>query len=241
MVGLATAQGAWQASPSPAPCICAQVARQSSAEPDNAEILTKPMSGVLPGATVQKDAMTGYVRRAEGRVVVPSARTAPEAASKFLERFRGMFAAVKVSTDFRQTGETKTPFGDRITFARFIGGLPVFEDQITIFVDKTHAITLVNSELLSLRHVSQAGTAKALDGVAAGVAAVNCVTARTGVKDVNVTPASEKGYFVTKGGRAVLVWRVRFDTREPLAAWEVLVEAASGRVFSVSNIAAYGK
>ncbi|HZG54418.1 MAG TPA: hypothetical protein VEZ40_20120 [Pyrinomonadaceae bacterium] len=242
VVGLVSVRGAGQAGLSPAPCGCAQSVREASAKLDEAdEILTKPVSGVLQGATVQKDVLTGYVRRAQGRVVIPSARTAPEAAAKFLERFRRLFAPVKMSGDFRQIGETKTPSGDRITFARFIGGLPVLEDQITIFVDKSHAVTLVNNELQPLRRVSTADAKKALGETAARVAAVKCVTAWAGVKDANIRPVSEKGYFVTKDGSAILVWRVRFDTREPLAAWEALIEATSGRVLSVSNLAAYGK
>jgi Zn-dependent metalloprotease len=172
---------------------------------------------------------------------MPSAQTAAEAAFKFLKRFRHLFAPASASEEFRQTDGIKTPVGDRITFARFIGGVPVLEDQITIFVDKSRAVILVNSELRPLRRVSTANVKKALDGAAVGSAAVSCVMARAGVKDADIRPALEKGYSVTKDGSAILAWRVTFDTREPPAAWEVLVEAASGRVLSVSNIAAYGK
>jgi Zn-dependent metalloprotease len=242
IICLGVVAAAAQTQPAAPPCCCAQPAPEAAAaEPNRASLLMKPVTGILPGATVQHDSLTGYVRRAKGRVSMPRAHSAREAAHEFLKRFRGLFGPEAGAEEFRQTNEIATAVGNKITFKRFIDGLPVLEDEITIVVDKSHAVTLVNSDLHPLRQVSSADATKSLDGEAASAVAVKCVVKSAGVKDPDVSPASEQGYFVTKDGRAVLVWRITFDTREPLASWEVLVEAASGRVFSVDNIAAYKK
>jgi Zn-dependent metalloprotease len=235
----ATLHPAAQSSSVSLACGCTQTAQNETAGTDDADELTKPTTGILPGALVQRDALTGFVRRAKGHVPVPTGRTAAEAARYFLKKFRRLFAPMNSSEELRQVDDVETTTGNKITYARFINGLPVFGEQIAIFVDRSHAITLVNSELYPLRQTSFTAVTATIGAEEAANIAINCVRAKGSIKDTDIRPSTEKGLFVARRSLAVSVWRIKFDTREPLGAWEVLVEVRSGKVVWLSNVASY--
>ncbi|HTE19231.1 MAG TPA: proprotein convertase P-domain-containing protein, partial [Armatimonadota bacterium] len=195
--------------------------------------LTAPTSGIVAGAVVQKDAVTGQVRRVQGRIVVPGARTAREAADRFLglrAKTLGLSANLAELTPVR---EVESLTATHITYAQVYGGLPVFGGRVSVHVDRDLAINLVNQELTPI--------ARAARIAAPGDPAGAIQTALRAVQSANgptAPPTAEAGVLV-ENGAPVTVWKVEFTTRAPAGAWEVMVNASTLRVLSTRNRARY--
>jgi Zn-dependent metalloprotease len=199
-----------------------------------APALGQPDDSLIRGAVVQKDVATGQVRRVRGRVAVPGAKTAEQAARGFLTsnaRALGLSAGL---TELRKVREVQSLAGVHVTFEQVYGGLPVFGGRLSVHMDKQLAVRTVNHDLVPIPNaaVRLVMPANSQAAVNAAVAAVNIAAGPAQL------PASVGGVKVVNGS-PLAVWKVTFKTRFPGASWEVYVNAMTNAVVSVNNVAKY--
>lgn len=200
------------------------------------------MLPLAPNAIVRRDAETGQVRIIEGFIKVGggSKTDAVKTAQLFVARKRELL--VNPQTEFgqvRPVREIQPPAGTYVIFERYFNGLPVFDNEVKVTLTRaSDTVNMLFSHMEEMKSVADtSATRSAGDAREIAIAAVrNDEEITDSVVEAHVQPG-----YVRVNEEVILVWKVNFDTREPLAAWEVLVEAASGRVFSVANVAAYGK
>lgn len=109
-------------------------------------------------------------------------------------------------------------------FAQRYGGLPVFQAEVAVHMDTRGRIWGVNNTAVPVSVASlvpRIGPAEAVEA------------ARTAIGSPRETilaghdPAPELGIWPTADGGA-LAWRVFLSSRQPIGAWEVIVDARSG-------------
>lgn len=211
------------------------------------ERLDKAISGVIPNAKIQEDLITDQLRRVRGKVTVSGATDEKDAAEKFVDNNEALLlhsksltpAQLKAMTDIndlRPVKEVDSLSGKFIIYERTYQGLPVFDDQLMILVDKSNKITALNSSLSDITDTAQLALPQA--STAASSAAIESVGAKSEAIDRKV----EQGVVVVSMAAKVTpvaAWKVTFKTRSPAAAWRVLVDGNTNAVLSKNNVAQY--
>ena len=195
--------------------------------------LTQPEAGIIPLATVQRDANTGQIRRIRGNIPMAHPKTAREAAVRFLKANRKMLNLSEPLAELSVVRDIESLTRHHVTYQQVYNGLPVFDGQLSVHTDKAFVIQLVNDDLVPI--IQKRDLQRPKDPSQAIDAAVLAVNAPSGPTQ---KPIAEAGIVVEKG-IPVVVWRVLFDTRSPGGAWKVLVEAKTNQVLSTENIAQY--
>jgi Zn-dependent metalloprotease len=193
--------------------------------------LTAQQSGVVPGAKVQREEVTGQIRRVRGRVAVPGARNAREAASLFLRANASRLGLEDDTVDLRILRVYESLTGHHVVYQQVYAGMPVFGGQVAVHMDSKLVITLVNQDLMPI--LNRAKLQRPVDPSAAISAAVNAVNP---VAPPSTEPRAEAGVLVDRG-KARSVWRVTFMTPSPAAAWLVMVDSSTNSVVWVENVA----
>lgn len=213
------------------------------------ERLDRATKGVIPNATIQEDLNTDQLRRIRGKVTVLGATSAEDAAEKFIisnealllrsqSTTQDQLKTLTDTTELRRVKEVESLLGKIIIYERMYQGLPVFDDQLMVLVDKTNKITALNSNLSPISETPTLVFSQ--DASAAITAAVNAVGAKSEPIDTQV----QKGVVTAVAAAKVTpvgVYKVTFKTRSPAAAWSVFVEGSSDKVLSKNNIAQYAE
>ncbi len=183
-------------------------------------------------------------RRIEGKTSVPGATNIRDAAEKYLRRNARELGIAPIvnsrdaGSGLRVVDEKKSLTGTHLTYRQFYNNLPVFNEQLKVSVNKNLQITQVSSDVEPVGGGSRdvldtiIGSSEA-DAIKAAIAAVKATDA-----PVN-TPKAEVGIITSKDAEAATVYRVTFSTKNPGAAWVVLVDAKTLEVLSVKNVARY--
>ncbi len=190
------------------------------------ERLDKAMKGVIPNATIQEDLITDQLRRVRGKVIVSGATSEKDAADKFVLANEALLLRSKATTqdqvkaltetnDLRPVKEVETLSGKIIIYERTYQGLPVFDDQVMVLVDKVNRIAALNSNLSPI--TDTAALVLPQDSSAAIAAALDAVGAKSEAIDTQIQP----GVVVARTASKVTpigAWKVTFKTRAPAAA-----------------------
>lgn len=211
------------------------------------EKLDKPIGGVIANAQIQEDTNTDQLRRLRGKVTVSGATSEKDAADKFVSVNEALLLRSKAITatqlkaltqtnDLRQVKEVESLSGKFIIYERTYQGLPVFDDQLMVLVDKTNKITALNSNLSALTETVQLASPQ--NASTAISAAVDAVGAKGEAIDMDVEPGVVIARTASKV-TPVSAWKVTFKTRSPAAAWRVLVDGNTSRVLAKNNVAQY--
>ncbi|MCS6776655.1 MAG: proprotein convertase P-domain-containing protein [Chloroherpetonaceae bacterium] len=191
---------------------------------------TGPVAGIIPDATVERDA-AGHVRRVYTQVPVPGAQTPAEAARSYLQTHRDALGLSEDLSELQQVRQVESLTRHHVTYQQTYRGLPVFGGYISVHLNKQQAVELVNADLVPI--TVEAPLIMAVPEGQAVHTAVQAVGA-----PLLSPPQAEIGVLVERG-RPAAVWRVTFMTSDPGADWEVMVDAARGKVISARNIARY--
>lgn len=193
-----------------------------------------------PNAVVRKDAETGQVRIIEGFIKVEggSKENPVKTAQLFIARQRKLLVETQTEiAPLRPVKTIKTPTGPHVIFERYLNDLPVFDNDVTVTMTKAgDTVNLLLSNQTEIR--SAEDTVPDQSAERARQIAVAAVKSQDGVTDPIITTREKKGYLVVDD-EAALVWKVSFDTRSPLGAWEVVVDADTGDVLSKGNVGHY--
>jgi len=196
--------------------------------------LSPPLKGVIRGALVEKDLISGQIRRMTGSVVVLNTRSPKETAGKFLRLTLRLFGLRKGFSELRLEREVRSLTGTTLTYQRYYADLPVLNDEITVRVQNNNTIVGVNSSLdLITRPVKLLSPR---DSATAVEAAAKAVSSASGPAD---TPVAQAAVMINQNGSPFVVWLVSFKTREPAAAWNVVVDAKTNNIISMTNLAQY--
>src|SRR5687768_16145691 len=87
--------------------------------------LTTPVKDTSTGGMIQKDASTGQIRRVQGPILVPGARTAREAAEGFLRARSKVLGLSAGLAELAPVREVASLTATHLTYAQVYGGLPV--------------------------------------------------------------------------------------------------------------------
>lgn len=213
------------------------------------ERLDKATKGVIPNATIQEDLITDQLRRIRGKISISGAISEKDAAEKFILTNEALLLDSKATTqdqlrtltqtnELRPVKEVESLTGKIIIYERTYQGLPVFDDQLMILVDKTNRIIALNSDLSPISETPALVFPQ--DSSSAITAAIDAVGAKSEAIDTQV----EQGVVVAMAASKVTpvsTWKVTFRTRSPAAAWRVLVEGNTNKVLSKNNVAQYAE
>jgi len=183
-------------------------------------------------------------RRIEGKTSVPGATGIRDAADKYLQRnarelnIDPIINSRDAGSGLRVVEEKKSLTGTHLTYRQFYNNLPVFNEQLKVSVNKNLQVTQVSSDVEPVGAGSKSGFdtkigSSEAEAIKAAVAAVKATDAPTN------PPKAEAGIITSKSADAATVYRVTFSTRNPGAAWVVLVDAKTLEVLSVRNVARY--
>jgi Zn-dependent metalloprotease len=188
---------------------------------------------VIAGATVQRDATTGQIRRVRGRIPMPGAQTPAEAAARFLHGNAKVLGLSPTLEELRPERTAESLTGYHVIYQQIYAGMPVFDGELGVHLDRDGAVRLLNQDLIPVsRKITLQRPTDPTAAIAAAVRAVNAVSAPS------EAPRAEAGVLVERGVPRS-VWRVTFSTHAPGAAWGVMVDAGTNQPISVQNVACY--
>jgi Zn-dependent metalloprotease len=195
--------------------------------------LTKPETGVITGALVERDTATKQVRRVRGSIAVPGAHSAQEVADGFLRAHNRVLGLSNTLAELKPVRVVESLTGFHLTYGQVYAGLEVFGGQLSVHTDKNLVIDVVNHDLIPIARNHT--ITPPMDPSRATRAAVSAVKAPSGPSE---PPVAQAGILI-QNGAPVAVWKVNFPTRSPGASWEVMVSAENDQVLSVRNITQY--
>jgi Zn-dependent metalloprotease len=195
--------------------------------------LGEPEADPLSAAEIRREPKTGHVRRLQGRIEVPAARSPRDAAARFLRGRAAAFGLSNSLAELQEAGAIESLTGTHLHYRQRYAGLPVFDGRLAVHTDAGTAVTGVEQDLVPIdRPAPLAAPGTPARAIAAGLRLLPAGT------PLRFAPAAEPGVWVDRGVPRT-GWRVQLATRSPAADWELLVDAATGQVVSARNRACY--
>jgi len=186
-------------------------------------------------AIVKRNRESGIVTELRGTVAVPGAKTPSEAAQLFLKKYKRLFTNTPRLDEFVKIQGSKTLTGTSLSFGRHHAGLPVIDDQLSVFVNKGLNIVQIASNFKPIKIPLESRQPFPIGKASAVQTALTAISVQTSPVQQPVAILS----VAVMNEVAVAVWKVTFKTREPAASWQVLVDAKSGQVLAKRNIALF--
>ncbi len=195
--------------------------------------LTPPESGVIDGATVQRDALTDQVVRVRGLVAMPGARTPEQAAERFLKANAAKLGLTPNLSELRPERSVSSLTGHHVTYTQVLNGHPVLGGRVSVHTNRDLAIVLVNNGAIKVKGELRPFVAGNPNGAIG--AALEALKPQT---PPSVPPAASVAVLV-RDDLPQPVWKVNIETRKPAGSWEILVSIPDGKVVSMVNRARF--
>lgn len=195
--------------------------------------LSQPESGVITGATVQRNPSTGRIARVRGETPVPGARTPREAADRYLRTYARVLGIAPNLRDVQAFFHNTSLTGDHLRYQQVVNGLPVIGATISVHVNKRLAVVRVNNGTVSIKAKAPAARFDNRNGaLGAALAALN-------VPGAPMAAPTASPAIYNDSSRPVPVWLVHIETREPAGSWEILVRESDLKVLRIVNRARF--
>ena len=204
--------------------------------------LSAPATGVIPGATVRRDLKTGQIRRVEGSVTIPGAKTAKASADHFLRSALNFRLDEDSTIALHLERETESLSGTHLLYQSYYKSanarkaLPIFGSVVSVLVADANEVKLVSDNTKEISNSGHVSTLRLL-GERRAKNAARRELVRKGYQGIRALDA-RLGIFVL-GGLAIPAWRLSGTTMSPPAAMEIVLNAKTGEVLSVGNVAQY--
>ncbi|HYV19549.1 MAG TPA: M36 family metallopeptidase [Verrucomicrobiae bacterium] len=233
------------ASGSPAPVSGTPVAGAPASRPDRQLAIERLRALSSDRIEVLWNANRTGIRTLAGRLTPPRPGTAEGLARTFLLENQDLFGIPDDLQGLRLRGLRESPGGTHVGFDQEHAGLPVFDGGLEVHLDRSGAVTLVQStyaERLDL------GTSPRLTATAARRAAVQRVTAMPAAETdkrgvpvpgaaTAIQPIGETALGILAWQAApVLVYRVLLYSASPVALFETFVNARTGAIVLSRNL-----
>ncbi|MBC7527369.1 MAG: proprotein convertase P-domain-containing protein [Chthonomonadaceae bacterium] len=211
---------------------------------DSTPKLTQSTQTFVEGMTAETD-QNNRLRRLQGSVMIrkskgnsnarsrTNAKTTQSDTDLFLQQNAAALGLSQNLGELKVTREVDSLTRHHVTYAQVYEGVPVYHGELSVHSSKSGAIELVNLDLVPITNPVPLSTN--LSGETAITNALQAVGPRTVSTQ---TPTAEPFVYVIEG-TPISVWRVRFDTYSPSAAWDILVNASTGAILRKVNTACY--
>jgi Zn-dependent metalloprotease len=195
---------------------------------------------VFGSVAAEADVDTGQVRRIEGEIKLPRTESEQQSVRAFLENNAKLLGSANTNSDLKLLRQIKSPTGTHFFYQQLYNGLPVWGGRLSVHdVTGSKAAKVVN-DLRKLSIPSEKDTFKKPEfndadkskAIEVAEKAVNYQTL------AHEEPTVEPGFLEIQG-EPVAVWRVRYSTSQPGAAWEVMVRSSDLKALSARNAAVY--
>jgi len=197
------------------------------------------------GATVWLDTGTNEIRRVEGLITIPGAKTSTDAAEQFLSSSLGLnLKADKTgkTTFVTLARKSESLTGSQLLFQEyygktdFPGGLPIFGSTVSVLLNADNGITLVTNNTVRITKSVFIRSSRLLDSEGAEDAARRGLSENDG-KASRFTNVG-RGVLILRG-EPVPVWKMNQLTVTPPGVLEIVVSASTGEILSIENVAQY--
>lgn len=131
--------------------------------------------------------------------------------------------------DLRDTATTSSPAGAHVQFQQTIHGVPVEGAMLNVGVDRGNGVQLVVSGYKD--NLPQISTTPRVTAEAA-LAAARSATGAQGA----LAAAPQTRLVIYAEGTAALAWKVTLSTDAPAGAWDVFVDAISGKPIATRSL-----
>ena len=205
--------------------------------------LSEPDGKAILGAVVYFDRAHGLARRVSSPGVTTWGETAAAAADAFLKTNHRHFGVASDISDLSLVTTQSSLGGYHVHYqqvwtlggqgSRGQTGVPVWDAQIAVHLDKDLSVQLVDSSVVPITQPPAAKPRVTLER------AISQARAALGLNrtDDELRGVARASLVVYAGEpRARLCWRVLIPAWQPLGDWEVLVDAASGQALLARNL-----
>ncbi len=180
---------------------------------------------------VRWDASTGLPARLSLSATDPMGQSPEEAARGFLKTNAGMFTMQEGSNlDLKTVEVQESAAGQHVRFIQQAEGLPVWQGNVSVHMDKALRVQAVNSHYVPIPKVASGKTAipqaKAVEMARLAARVEGSLRGEPSVRQV----------VYAEEGTPVKAWEVVLPSSEPLGDFEVVIDAASGRLLSLVNL-----
>lgn len=205
--------------------------------PEPTQIATGPLAGVYAYPNPDTD----KPRIVTGRIEAAGA-TAPEAAASVLKRTLTALARDVDLGDLRLERQVQSLTGTSLTYSRYVNGLQVLGDQLTVEVSPDRrAVTRIANGL-----TDRIGIMEPLPAIDTSTVRLRAIEAATNaVKGVEVKNMTTRLAIVPEEGKAggeassKPTWGLTFITANPPGSWRVLTDASGLHVIRSDNVAQF--
>lgn len=190
------------------------------------------MADLLANAHVVMDSSRTRPVRIRGNFALPAARTIPQQVSKFLIDNAAEIAVPFGAAELKLVKEADVAGRRILRYDHRLDGIRVFGAQTIVTVDPSNRISQVDLYQGPTRTVRPRTDSRLLDVKAAAKAAAIAVGAHTVRAKA---PPPEPIWFPFQGS-VVRAFLIVIPTRDPVHDWQIVVEAATGRILDKRDL-----
>lgn len=190
------------------------------------------MANLLANAHVVMDSSRTRPVRIRGAFALPTARTVPQQVSKFLIENAAEIAVPFGAAELKLVREADVAGRKILRYDHRLDGIRVFGAQTIVTVDSSNRVSQVDLYQGPTRAVRPGTKARLLDARAAAKAASAAIGPHT-VR--GKAPPPEPIWFPTQG-TVVRAFLVLIPTRDPVHDWQIVVDAATGRILDKRDL-----
>ncbi len=156
----------------------------------------------------------------------------PQAVAREYLQLQGQrFGISSLQQELQFLREVKSPAGQQLIYQQLFQGIPVCNSGIILTLDYQNTITFVSSTFRPQLKVKDLRAA-----ISAGQAIQFAEKYLSSDYSISEKPNAELMIFNPVAAAGILVYRIQIIIREPRGDWELLVDAADGRVWQARNL-----
>ena len=184
----------------------------------------------LKGVRATWDKKTGQLRKARGLLTEESDEAPEQIASHFLERYSPPLGKDNGSVldDFKLAKVTRSPPGYDVRFQQYVGEVPVYGGQISIYLTERGQVYRINNSYRP--HAAQMDITEALKtGIGAPKACQIAADELGGEGRLRRAPEAELAIYPLDESNH-LAWQVSVALKAPVQTWVAFVDVSTGQV-----------